>query len=83
MNDKGKPVTAADLKSADWQTVSMASGRGIHVYTYRCAQHPRLTLRVARERGKPDAQTMLVDGKEVGGSAEAAAALNQTEKSDG
>lgn len=72
-------VTAEDLKRATWKAKGFGSGPSMHVRDYTCVEYPRVMLRELDEKtaaGWTHKQTMFVDGKEVGGSAEAAAALN-------
>lgn len=76
--DGSKPIKAADLKWARWKPTSFASGPGIHIRDYVCVDYPRVTMRETDGRNGRK-QTMFVDGKEVGGSEAAAAALNAPE----
>ena len=69
-------VTAADLRAAKWAPSSFASGSGFHMRDFGCAEYPRVTFRIINRSGEPERQTMLVDGKDVGGSEAAADVLN-------
>ncbi len=77
MSEEARKITAADLKAAKWSPGRFASGPAFHMRDYFCDDFPRVTFRVINRAGEPERQTMLVDGKDVGGSEAAAAILSE------
>ena len=66
-----RKITAEGLRTAKWVPSSFASGRDFYIQDFTCVDFPRVVLRL-----EPGRQTMLVDGRDVGGSEAAAEALN-------
>ncbi len=71
-------ITPEMVKKAEWKPVFfMDLADGGYRQQYRCVTYPRVTLTKWAETGRgPHRQQAFVDGNEVNGSTEIAAALN-------